>query len=320
MRIGEFFGNPESKRYAGSESHFWPFRSTLPVKRLLVCTIAVLATNQVALARSRDTVPLLTYQRESQALVDSLLPALSDASGQSGKPAAFRLSVLVTASQNPLQLEVNRQVDGALKLEISAAFFVFLDVLTDSVIVGDLAHRGSDVFTYADEVLAAARASTSTENSTPLPLPYFRRVGWSQSQYNAVFQSAAYAERRRNLHIQSIVWLLAHRFSSLPDTGAPSQTSTDSRSAEWVARAGYAPLPIPGVAMLYAVATDPATRDARQWRCRARQIETAGVDVLVRDRSVEPALSVSVSPAFIERWRALIEKVATAEDCAQLMP
>lgn len=284
------------------------------MKRLVVLVLAGLLSGPTTADAADDVArsPLEVYRAAGQALLhDQIAPQLRRAAPTAGSPRDVEIAV--TASRDPLDLTVEVGPTGTRQLRISAGFLVFMDSLVDAEVAARLLKREELLAAYRDEVVRYAGVATRTRPGLLNPGRFFRRLGLSQTEYDALFASRAYQDSRSNNMVQSLAWIAAHRLTVGTNASEVSDATTSDRAAaQWAWAAEFAPFPLPGAAMLYFAALDPAISDAARLRCRAQGALRSSIE---ETRAVPGRLFRPVSDAQLDRWVEMTATAAPAGTC-----
>jgi hypothetical protein len=258
---------------------------------------------------------LEAYRSAGQKLLhDEIAPRLRRAAPSAGAPPD--VDVVVTASRDPLDLMVEMDGAGSRRLVVSAGFLLFLDSLIDAEVAARLLKREAALPAYRDDIVRYAGVATRARPDVPNPGRFFRRLGLTKADYDALLASRAYQDSHSNNMVQSLAWIAAHRFTVGANTGRSAGASdADRPAARWAWAAEFAPFPLPGPAMLYFAALDPSVSDAARLRCRAQQALNGSLDETRAARTVPGRLFRPVSDAQLNRWVEMTAGTAPAGSC-----
>jgi hypothetical protein len=259
--------------------------------------------------------PLEIYRAAGQALLhDRIAPQLRRAAPTAGSPRD--VDIEVTASRDPLDLSVEVDPAGTRRLRVSAGFLVVLDSLVDAEVLARLLKREDALPAYRDDVVRYAGVATRARPELPNPGRFFQRLGLSQAEYDAVFAGSGYQDSRSNNMVQSLAWIAAHRLTvGAIDAESADTIASDRAAARWAWAAEFAPFPLPGAAMLYFAALDPAVEDAARLRCRAQRALRVSIEDTRAARAVSGRLFRPVSDEQLDRWVEMTAGTAPAGTC-----
>jgi hypothetical protein len=285
------------------------------MKRILAAFYTALGLATAVHAAAPPAGPLATNRAAGQKLLrDEIVPALARNAARVEAPRD--VDVVVTSSRDPLELTVEVDESGARRLIVSAGFMVFLESLIDAEVAARLLKREDALPSYRDEVVRYAGVATRTNPGMPNPGRFYRRLGVTKAEYEAFFATRAYQDSRSNNMVQSLAWIAAHRLMVGANTGpAHAAAAADRAAAEWAWAAEFAPFPLPGAAMLYFAALDPAIGDAGRLRCRAQRALEASVFETRAARAVPGRLFRAVSDEQLNRWIEMAASAAPVGTC-----
>lgn len=259
--------------------------------------------------------PLEYYRAAGQTMLhEQIAPQLRRAAPTPGSPRD--VDIAVSASRDPLDVTVEIDPSGTRRLRISAGFLVFLDSLVDAEVIARLLKREDVLPAYRDEIVRYAGVATRTRPGMSNPGRFFRRLGLSKTEYDALFASRVYQDSRSNNMVQSLAWIAAHRLIVGANDGKSADTiASDRAAARWAWAAEFAPFPVPGAAMLYFAALDPAVADAARLRCRAQRALQRSVEETRAARAVPGRLFRPVTDSQLDRWVEMTAGTAPAGTC-----
>lgn len=282
---------------------------------VLALTVALFGPVATGAPDDAARSPLDYYRAAGQTLLhEQIAPQLRRAAPTPG--SSRNVDIEVTASRDPLDLSVEVDKTGAHRLRVSAGFLVFLDSLVDAEVTGRLLKREGALPAYRDDIVRYAGVATRSRPEIANPGRFFRRLGLSKAEYDALSTSRVYRDSRSNNMVQSLAWIAAHRLIVGANDGESADTiASDRAAARWAWAAEFAPFPVPGAAMLYFAALDPAVDDAARLRCRAQRALQISVEETRAARAVPGRLFRPVTDSQLDRWVEMTAGTAPAGKC-----